>query len=122
MEGDTCPGPGNSSPIVSHGRVFVTCAEDEGKKRNLYCFDRRTGEKLWMRTVEFPPLNQRINRIPTAGQLPSPTARAWWSGTARPVSFATTSTAKGFGKRTSVKCATNGVTAPPRSSIVGRSS
>jgi len=47
------PGPGNSSPIVSRGRVFVTCAEDAGRKRNLYSFDRRTGEKLWVRTVEF---------------------------------------------------------------------
>src|SRR5437667_1203354 len=43
------PGPGNSSPIASHGRVFVTCAEDAGKKRNLYCFDRRTGKDLWVR-------------------------------------------------------------------------
>src|SRR5262249_380650 len=48
------PGPGNSSPIVSRGRVFVTCAEDEGKKRNLYCFHRGTGEKLWVQTVAFP--------------------------------------------------------------------
>src|SRR5439155_9435407 len=46
----TLLGPGNSSPIVSRGRVFVTCAEDSGKKRNLYCFDRRTGQQLWMRT------------------------------------------------------------------------
>ena len=47
------PGPGNSSPIVSRGRAFITCAENEGRKRNLYCFDRRTGRKLWVRTVEF---------------------------------------------------------------------
>lgn len=40
------PGPGNSSPIVSRERVFVTCAESEGRKRCLYCFDRRTGEAL----------------------------------------------------------------------------
>src|SRR5438552_14713317 len=33
----TLTGPGNSSPIVSLGRVFVTCAEDAGKKRNLHC-------------------------------------------------------------------------------------
>src|SRR5437868_1224170 len=32
------PGPGNSSPIVSSGRVFVTCAEDKGRKRSLFCF------------------------------------------------------------------------------------
>jgi outer membrane protein assembly factor BamB len=47
------PGPGNSSPIVSRGRVFVTCAEDEGRKRNLYCLDRGTGKELWVRTVEY---------------------------------------------------------------------
>jgi outer membrane protein assembly factor BamB len=48
------PSLGNSSPIVSRGRVFVTCAEDEGKKRSLYCFERRSGKRLWLRTVEFP--------------------------------------------------------------------
>src|SRR5258706_15444413 len=47
----TLPGPGNSSPIVSHGRVFVTCAEDSGKKRNLYCFDRQTGKQLWKKDL-----------------------------------------------------------------------
>jgi len=47
------PGPGNSSPIVSNGKVFITCAEDEGKKRSLYCFDRQTGKELWVRTVDF---------------------------------------------------------------------
>ncbi|MDF1744135.1 MAG: PQQ-binding-like beta-propeller repeat protein, partial [Gimesia sp.] len=41
------PAPGNSSPIVSNGRVFVTCAEDEGRKRSLYCFDRTNGRELW---------------------------------------------------------------------------
>src|SRR5262245_9086861 len=41
------PGPGNSSPIVSRGHVFVTCAEEAGKKRSLYCFDRRIGKLLW---------------------------------------------------------------------------
>ena len=47
------PGPGNGSPIVSGGRVFVLCAEDEGMKRSLFCFDRKSGEQLWVRTVEF---------------------------------------------------------------------
>ncbi len=40
------PDGGSSSPIVVAGRVFVTCAEDEGRKRHLYCFDRSTGEQL----------------------------------------------------------------------------
>jgi outer membrane protein assembly factor BamB len=49
------PGPGNGSPIVSAGKVFVTCAQDpsEGKQRSLYCFDRKTGKELWVRTVDF---------------------------------------------------------------------
>jgi outer membrane protein assembly factor BamB len=47
------PAPGNSSPIVSNGRVFLTLAEDEGRKRSLYCFDRKDGRKLWVRTVSF---------------------------------------------------------------------
>ena len=64
------PGPGNSSPIVSRGRVFVTCAEDEGKKRNLYCFDRRTGEKLWVRTVEFPTLEPTHRSNPCCASTP----------------------------------------------------
>ncbi|MBI5091882.1 MAG: PQQ-binding-like beta-propeller repeat protein [Candidatus Hydrogenedentes bacterium] len=46
------PGPGNSSPIVVGGRVFVTCAENQGKKRHLYCCDSDKGTILWVRTVE----------------------------------------------------------------------
>lgn len=44
--------PGNGSPIVAAGRVFVTMREDdEGKGRSLYCFDRESGRKLWVATV-----------------------------------------------------------------------
>ncbi len=64
------PGPGNSSPIVSRGRVFVTCAEDAGNKRNLYCFDRRTGEKLWTRTVEFPNVEPTHRSNPYCASTP----------------------------------------------------
>ncbi len=49
------PRPGFGSPIVSNGRVFVTCAEDaDGGRRSLYCFDRKDGKKLWARTVDCP--------------------------------------------------------------------
>jgi len=65
------PGPGNSSPIVSRGRVFVTCAEDEGKKRNLYCFDRRTGKELWVRTVEFPSVEPTHQSNPYCASTPA---------------------------------------------------
>ena len=64
------PGPGNSSPIVSHGRVFITCAEDEGRKRNLYCFDRQKGEMLWVRTVEFPTVEPTHRGNPYCGSTP----------------------------------------------------
>ena len=47
------PAPANSSPIVAAGKVFVTCAADEGKKRSLYCFDRKDGSQLWVQTVEL---------------------------------------------------------------------
>ena len=64
------PGPGNSSPIVSRGRVFVTCAENEGRKRNLYCIDRRTGEKLWVRTVEFTTMEPTHRSNPYCASTP----------------------------------------------------
>ena len=64
------PGPGNSSPIVSRGRVFITCAEDQGKKRNLYCFDRRSGERLWVRTVEFPTVEPTHRTNPYCASTP----------------------------------------------------
>jgi len=37
---------------VVNGHVFVTCAEEQGKQRHLYCFDRATGDTLWVQTVE----------------------------------------------------------------------
>ena len=64
------PGPGNSSPIVSCGRVFITCAEDNGRLRNLYCFDRRNGERLWVRTVEFDGDEPTHRANPYCGSTP----------------------------------------------------
>ena len=64
------PGPGNSSPIVSRGRVFITCAEDEGRKRNLYCFDRRNGETLWVRTADFPAVEPTHRSNPYCASTP----------------------------------------------------
>lgn len=44
------PEPGNSTPIVSGGRVFLTQAE--GGRRTLMCFDRTDGRLLWREGVE----------------------------------------------------------------------
>ena len=57
------PGPGSSSPIVSGGRVFVSCysgygtdTKQPGKaetlKRHLLCLKADSGEVVWTRTVD----------------------------------------------------------------------
>jgi hypothetical protein len=43
------PGSGQSTPIVSVGRVFLTAATDGGEKRHVLCLDRERGEILWNR-------------------------------------------------------------------------
>jgi hypothetical protein len=63
-------GPGNSSPIVSRGRLFVTCAQDNGTKRNLYCFDRRNGTELWVRTVQFSAIEPTHKSNPHCAPTP----------------------------------------------------
>lgn len=47
------PGESNGSPVVSKGKVFVTSAVEQGKKRSLHCFDGATGKERWVKTVEF---------------------------------------------------------------------
>ncbi|MDG2222167.1 MAG: PQQ-binding-like beta-propeller repeat protein [Rubripirellula sp.] len=47
------PDRGAGSPIVSGGRVFLSSATEDGRKRSLLCFDRSDGTQLWTRTVEF---------------------------------------------------------------------
>lgn len=50
------PGPGKSSPIVVGDRVIVTAWSGENPpddlKRHLLCFDRKTGQELWNKTIE----------------------------------------------------------------------
>jgi outer membrane protein assembly factor BamB len=41
------PGRGNSSPIISAGRVFLQSSSEDGKERRLYCLDAATGKRLW---------------------------------------------------------------------------
>jgi len=65
------PTPANGSPIVSNGRVFLTCAADEGRKRSLLCFDRKNGEELWVRTVDFDKKMPTHKTNPYAGSTPA---------------------------------------------------
>lgn len=46
------PAAGNSTPVVSGRRVFVTCANREGNLRSLMCLERHSGATLWERHVE----------------------------------------------------------------------
>lgn len=66
------PLPGNGSPIVSNGRVFIAGSEDkDGTKRTLTCFDRKDGKQLWVKTVEF---GKKVRTHDT--NTPSPTTPA----------------------------------------------
>jgi outer membrane protein assembly factor BamB len=47
------PDSGNSTPIVWGDKIFLTQATEKGKKRSLWCLDRKDGSKLWEKTVEF---------------------------------------------------------------------
>lgn len=66
------PRPGNSSPIVVGDRIFLTCAEDaRGHKRSLYCFERASGRTLWVRTVEYAPVEPTHNTNPYCASTPA---------------------------------------------------
>ncbi len=47
------PLPGNNSPVVWEDRVFLSGATEE--KREVYCFDAKTGEILWQKEVPGTP-------------------------------------------------------------------
>jgi outer membrane protein assembly factor BamB len=64
------PGAGNSSPIVSKGRVFVASAEDQGRKRSLHGLDRKSGALLWTRTVPYAEVEPTQEDNPYGGSTP----------------------------------------------------
>ena len=64
--------PANGSPIVVGHRVFLCMAEDdEGKRRSLYCFDRRDGRRLWVRTVVVDRAMPTHRTNPYCGSTPA---------------------------------------------------
>jgi len=48
------PGTGSSSPIIVGDKLLVTCyvASDSAAKREVLCFDKVSGERIW--AVDFP--------------------------------------------------------------------
>ena len=65
------PGPGNGSPIVSRGRVFLASSGDQGRTRSLICLDRRDGQQLWVQTVEYPEAEETHETNPHGAVTPA---------------------------------------------------
>jgi outer membrane protein assembly factor BamB len=64
--------PGNGSPVVSNGRVFIAGSEDKkGLKRFLACYDRKDGKQLWVKTVEFSKEMPTHDTNPHSSTTPS---------------------------------------------------
>ncbi len=55
------PGSGNSSPIVSHGRIFLTTGEKAGKEveRIVLAYDLETGAELWRTPLGKAPAGKK---------------------------------------------------------------
>ena len=49
------PGSGNSSPIVSSGRIYLQSAGHDGRERSLICLDLANGHTLWSQTAPGGP-------------------------------------------------------------------
>jgi len=55
------PGAGNSSPIVSRGRLFLQTSSDNGNERQLLCLDAASGKILW--TQKISGKKAKINQL-----------------------------------------------------------
>lgn len=49
------PGIGYSSPVVNGNRVFLTSADEKTGDRYILCYDARTGDTVWERTLPSKP-------------------------------------------------------------------
>jgi outer membrane protein assembly factor BamB len=66
------PGRGNSSPIVSKGKIFLQTSADDNSTRSLICVDAATGKVAWSKQVKGGPPNQTIhNKNSMASSTPA---------------------------------------------------
>jgi outer membrane protein assembly factor BamB len=56
----TLTGRGNSSPVVWDNRIFITSASEDGKIRELYCYNRKNGDLLWKGAAPVPENIERL--------------------------------------------------------------
>jgi len=47
------PEAGNSSPVITGDRIFLTQPNSEAKRRGLLCLDRKSGKTLWEKSVAY---------------------------------------------------------------------
>lgn len=64
--------PGENSPIVWDGKVFLTGADEQN--REVYCFDGTTGKLLWQRAVNVPRRSSKIPDVMEDTGFAAPTA------------------------------------------------
>jgi outer membrane protein assembly factor BamB len=64
------PDRGNSSPIVTRGRVFLTQSEEDGRLRSLMCFDSTNGKLLWKQTVKYGKVEETHKTNPHCAASP----------------------------------------------------
>jgi outer membrane protein assembly factor BamB len=64
------PEAGNSSPIVWGDSVFVTQAVDDGKRRTLMAFDRKSGKPRWQQGVAYDEVDPRHKTNPHCSASP----------------------------------------------------
>jgi outer membrane protein assembly factor BamB len=67
------PGAGHSSPVVSGGRVVLTCADAASKRRSVVAFDSLEGHQLWRYDEAIEPhrqhqLNSYASATPALGE------------------------------------------------------
>ncbi len=65
------PGEGHSSPIVWGERLFLTTALQQTQERCLLCFERKTGQLLWQKTVLRCPLEAKNDQNSYASSTPA---------------------------------------------------
>lgn len=53
---------GNSTPVVSGERIFLTQANKGGTVRSLLCLQRSDGKKLWQKDVAYPHKERNWNQ------------------------------------------------------------
>ncbi len=58
-------GEGHSTPVIGHGKLWLTAADPEGKKQYVYCIDAESGKilhhKLIFENANPEPLSNPIN-------------------------------------------------------------